>query len=74
MIESPVLKRFLDEGVAAARREDILTVLTARFGPPSEEVRTALQTIEGQSRLEELVKTAASCPDLEAFRGQLPPA
>lgn len=67
MIESPVLRRFLAE----ARHEDILMVLTTRFGPPSEDVRAALQTIESKSKLDELLKSAASCPDLEAFRARL---
>jgi hypothetical protein len=71
MIESPVLQELIAEREAETRREDILMILTTRFGPPAEDVRAALQTIEGKSKLDELVRSAASCPDLEAFRARL---
>jgi len=72
MFESPLIQELLADREAEARREDILMILTTRFGPPAEDVRAALQTIEDNSQLGELVKSAASCPDLGAFRQRLP--
>jgi hypothetical protein len=67
MIESPVLQRL----IAETRRKDILAFLAARFGPPAEDLRAALQIIEDETKLDELVESAASCPDLEAFRARI---
>jgi hypothetical protein len=67
MIESPVLQRFVAEG----RHKDIIKFLRVRFGPLTEDVTAPLQTIVDESKLDELVEAAASCPDLEAFRARL---
>jgi hypothetical protein len=69
--DSPLIQQLLAEHVTAARRKDILIALTARFGPLTEELREALQVIENKSKLDELVRSAASCPDLATFRARL---
>jgi predicted transposase YdaD len=71
MIESPVLQRLTAEREAETQRKDILKILRVRFGPLTQDVTASLQTIEGKSKLDELVEVAASCPDLEAFRARL---
>jgi hypothetical protein len=67
MIESPVLQALLAERTHRL----ILLVLEDRCGPVPAEVVTALGTIQDEDRLMELVKVAARCPHLEAFRQAL---
>jgi hypothetical protein len=71
MIESPVLQELFAEREAETRRKDILKFLTVRFGPLPEDLKAALQTIEDGTKLDELVESAASCPDLGVFRARL---
>ena len=71
MIESPVLQEFLQEAVVERDRKDILRFLAERFGPLPQEIASALQRIQDESRLQELIDCAATCPDLDAFRTRL---
>jgi len=71
MIESPVLQEFLQEAGVERGRKYILRFLAARFGPVPQEIASALQRIEVESQLEELIDCAATCPDLDAFRTRL---
>jgi len=71
MIESPVLQEFLQEAVLECKRKDILQFLAGRFGPVPQEVAAALQRIQDEARLEELINSAAACQDLDAFRARL---
>ncbi len=71
MIESPVLQEFLQEARVECTRKYILRFLAARFGPVPQEVAAALQRIQDEARLEELIDSAAACPDLDAFRTRL---
>jgi hypothetical protein len=71
MIDSPVLdevKEILRKRYEAdATRRAVLGTLEARFGSfPAERV-TQLANVSDESRLKELIRLAATCPDLDAF-------
>jgi hypothetical protein len=67
MIESPVLREFLAEGL----QRQILAFLDERFGTVPADVTAALQPIQEEDRLQLLARWAARCPDLAAFRARL---
>ena len=69
MIESPILQ----ELIAERTRETLVNVLVARFGSKAKSVETELQAISDESRLQELVKFAATCRSLASFRKHLSP-
>ena len=87
MIESPLLQELKTEWTREAaqkawreaaqmteretRRRTIVEFLVARFGTESEGVSAQLETIDDDIRLKQLVKLAATCPDLESFRNHL---
>jgi hypothetical protein len=67
MIESPLIKQILAENT----HERILQFLDARFGSVPLELTTRLRRIRNEKRLTDLVRYAAVCPNLEAFRTRL---
>jgi predicted transposase YdaD len=75
---SPLLREIYEEatreGERKGRRETaesaIIEVLTARFGPEAEALRTDLKAI-GDTRLKGLLGLAVTCPDLASFRAHL---
>ena len=71
---SPVLREIIEEETEKARREgerdNIITVLAARFGPEAEALRADLKATS-DARLKELIGLAATCPDLASFREQV---
>ena len=67
MIESPILQ----ELIAERTRETLINFLVARFGSKAKSVQTELQDISDESRLQELVKFAATCRTLSSFRKYL---
>ena len=71
MIESPVLQQLKAEWTQEGERKTIIKVLVARFGDEAKDLRANLDVIDDESRLMELVRAAATCPDLDTFRGQL---
>jgi hypothetical protein len=75
MIESPILKELIDEQVAEkvaeGRRQDVLDVLEARFGVVPLDVVQRVKDVTNANHLSQLIKQAARCPDLEAFRQAL---
>ena len=73
MIESPVLQELKAEWTRDAKRREIVDVLVARFGTRAEESAVRLETVDDDDRLKALVKLAATCGDLEAFRKELAP-
>jgi hypothetical protein len=73
MIESPVLKELMAENTLKTRRADILKFLRARFGPEARRLRRALNAIEDDKQLEQLIDQAGRCPDLESFKKLLEP-
>ena len=71
MIESPLIQELMAKKAAETKHEDILQVLSRRFGPVPDEVAAVVRTIFDNSKLRELLDEAASCTDLEAFRACL---
>jgi hypothetical protein len=67
MIESPLITELL----AKTRQEDILEVLAGRFGKVPREVAARLRAVVKEKELKALVRFAAQCPDLAAFRERL---
>jgi hypothetical protein len=74
MIESPVYREIVEEaerkGATEARQEDILDLLVDRFGPAAMALEVELKAVEFD-RLSELLKLAAKCRSLAAFRKHL---
>jgi len=52
-------------------RQDIVTVLEARFGEVPVDLAEKIESIADERQLRGLVRLAASCPDLDAFRNGL---
>ena len=68
MIESPMVKELIADGERAGQRKSIMLVLVTRFGPSARDVRSMLNTITDDKKLDELTQLSASCPDLESFK------
>lgn len=76
MIESPLLEELKAEWTREAaqqaaretRRRAIVVFLVARFGSEAENVSARLESIGDDIRFRELVKLAATCPDIKTFR------
>jgi hypothetical protein len=79
MIESPFLNQLINEkvaeklaaGVAERRQLAVLEFLEARFGLVPLEVVQRIKEVTSADHLSQLIKQAARCPDLEAFRQAL---
>ncbi|PON11339.1 hypothetical protein C2W62_45360 [Candidatus Entotheonella serta] len=56
-----------EEGVLTTRRQDILQILTLRFGSPNDHLVTALEQVSDTARLEALFAAAIQREDLNAF-------
>jgi hypothetical protein len=72
MIESPVIQEILAEREQDTKRKDIVSVLRARFGDTVQAVRSELDSVEG-TKLDEMLKRAATCRSLASFRKKLTP-
>jgi hypothetical protein len=74
MIESPLYQEIAveltREGAIKARQQDIIDFLEGRFGPPARELEVELKAVDFD-RLSDLVKFAAKCRNLAAFRKKL---
>jgi hypothetical protein len=68
MIESPVFKELMAETTRKTRRESILVVLEARFGPEARALRPMLKAIEDDRTLKRLIRHSGRCHDLESFK------
>jgi hypothetical protein len=66
-IESPLISKLL----AKTRQGNILIVLTARFGKVPQDIADRLRTVVKDKELMALIRFAAQCPDLAAFRERL---
>jgi hypothetical protein len=67
MLESTLVQKLIAKKV----QQNILSVLKTRLGPVPRDLATALRAINSESKLDKLVKLAASCSDFEAFRTEL---
>ena len=68
MLEVPFLDEIVMEKTRETAHQYIVTVLEARFGDVPRDVAEEIESIDDQKRLKGLVRLAASCPDLDAFR------
>ncbi len=71
MLESPLIQELLDTTACQTAQRDILDFLEERFGEVSLDLRERLQSVTDEDRLRALVRKAAACPDLDAFRKEL---
>jgi hypothetical protein len=69
MIESPLI----EELVSARVQEIVLAVLESRFGEVPRALAEEIRSVTDKDQLTKAARTAASCPDLEAFRKTLEP-
>jgi hypothetical protein len=72
MIESPVLIELLEETERVTRQFGILMVVEARFGDLPDDMAGQVLSIESLDHLKDLVRQAATCPDLDTFRAARP--
>jgi hypothetical protein len=72
MLEIPFLDEIVMEKTRETAREtaqqNIVTFLSARFGDVPPDVIEGIESIDDQTELRDLVRLAASCPDLATFR------
>ncbi len=72
MLESPLIEEVFHDALAEKARktahQDILTILETRFGSVPQEVVAGIRSVADGDRLTDLVRKAASCPDMESFR------
>jgi hypothetical protein len=76
MLEIPFLDEIVMEKTREAAREAaretarqyIVAVLEARFGDVPCDVAEEIESVDDEAQLRGLVRLAASCPDLDAFR------
>ncbi len=59
------------EGQRQGQRSAVVAFLEGRFGTVPEELVAALNAVADDTRLRELSRTAATCPDLTAFAAEL---
>jgi hypothetical protein len=72
MIESPLIQELRQEFMAQRGHKDIVGVLEERFGSVPQDLITALGAIQEDERLDQLLRWAVRCPDLEAFASGWP--
>jgi Mn-dependent DtxR family transcriptional regulator len=74
MIQSPLYQEIVQEskreGEIETRLQDIMDILTDRFGSDAEALEVELKAAEFD-RLRDLHRFATKCADLEAFRKRL---
>lgn len=58
----------IQETACETARSDILAVLEARFGDLPRDLREEIESIHDERQFRGLVRSAVSCPDLDAFR------
>jgi hypothetical protein len=71
MIESPFLQELKEEWTREGEIRALMTFLAGRFGAKAESLETELKVIVDEARLKELIKHAATCRYLAAFRKML---
>ncbi|OAI42273.1 hypothetical protein AYO40_00065 [Planctomycetaceae bacterium SCGC AG-212-D15] len=79
MIDSPLIRELtskakeegIQAGIVKARKQDVIRVLSARFGPLPAAISARIEKVPAGVDLEELIDWAARCTDLNAFRTRL---
>ncbi len=67
MVEFPEITRI----IAETHQSSLLRVLQARFGEVPVDLQRQIQSVKEPPRLEEMMVTAATSPDLVSFRAHL---
>ena len=72
MLEIPFLDEIVMEKTREAARatacQGVVTVLEARFGDVPWDLAEEIESVDDEMQLRGLLRVAASCPDLDAFR------
>jgi hypothetical protein len=68
MLEVPFLDEIVMEKTRETAQQNIVSFLEARFGDVPGDVVEGIESIDDHAQLKGLVRLAASCPDLAAFR------
>jgi hypothetical protein len=71
MIESPLMDRLRAIMARQTTHENIISFLESRFGSVPDDLADRLRATEDDARLKDILRFAATCPDLEAFRVRL---
>jgi hypothetical protein len=71
MLELPYLDKLFAIKERRVQQRHILDVLDARFGKPPEDLAEKVRSRDDADVLQDLLRFAATCPDLEAFRVRL---
>ena len=66
------LRQGREQGLVLARRDDLLSVLKARFGAVDASLEAAVHQIEDPQRLRELLVRAIVVPSLPEFAREMP--
>jgi hypothetical protein len=64
-------QRLIDRGIVQARQQDVLVVLTRRFGAPPAAIAEQIAQIEDAQRLQMILGAAATAASLDAFARDL---
>jgi hypothetical protein len=68
MLEVPFLDEIVMEKARETAQRYIVAFLEARFGDVPRDLVDEIEAIDDEKQLRGLVRSAGSCPDLEAFR------
>lgn len=69
--DSPLIQELLAEKTAETTHNNILAILTARFGAVPPDLAARLRAVRNEATLKDLITWAALCADLDAFRARL---
>jgi hypothetical protein len=68
MLEIPFLDEIVEEKTRDAVHQNVVIVLEARFGEVPQDLVEAIESVDEEKQLKDLVRLAAVCPDLASFR------
>ncbi len=77
MVDSPLIEEIVVGRVCARAQNDVLAALESRFGELPPALAEEIRSVTDDGRLTDLIRKAASAPDLDTFRKELsnqPPA
>ncbi len=67
---SPLIQAVIEDARHEAYRRAVVLILVARFGVMDAALRYEIEMLDVR-RLTRFIRFAATCPDLDAFRGKL---
>ena len=71
MLKVPFLDEIVRDKTRETAQQDIVAFLEARFGDVPRDLVDEIESIDDEKQLRGLVRSAGSCPDLEAFRNSM---